>query len=213
MDGVQTEDRRSQTDADLHGVRLRSPEQWIFVGNSIIGYSFLKRYFAIPVFPICIKRCHARCSPFSYVFNFWIKMASTSDLGNGAAQKQAKVSCRKRAFCPHCSETVSKTTWYRRKRLSTTELSRAAWSCSLPLTAISDCQLVCRLCQSHQWLSACVRAMVVTSVTVSLCAVFDYLIMHIFMWFSFCAHFTCPCISLFMYVHNSFTCDVFACVL
>ena len=46
-------------------------------------------------------------------------MASTSELGNGAAQEQAKVFCRKRrgsAFCPHCSETVSKTTWYRHRK-------------------------------------------------------------------------------------------------
>ena len=54
-------------------------------------------------------------------------------------------------------------------RLSTTELSRAAWSCSLPLTAISDCQpacagfgchisdcqLVCGLWQSHLTVSLC----------------------------------------------------------
>jgi len=49
-------------------------------------------------------------------------MASTSELGSGAAQEQAKVSCRKRkrirgsVFCPHWSETVSKTTYYRHRK-------------------------------------------------------------------------------------------------
>ena len=46
-------------------------------------------------------------------------MASTSELGNGAAQEQTEVFCRKRrgsAFCPHCSETVSKMTWYRHRK-------------------------------------------------------------------------------------------------
>ena len=64
-------------------------------------------------------------------------------------------------------------------------LSACFRSCGLSVTVslcacfgyhISDCncQSVCGLRQSHQWLSACVRALAVISVTFSLCAGFGF---------------------------------------
>ena len=76
----------------------------------------------MPVFHICIKRCHARVCLFHMYLISELKMASTSELGSGAFQEQAKVSCRKRKrirgsiFCPHCSDTMSKTTCYRHRK-------------------------------------------------------------------------------------------------
>ena len=136
------------------------------------------------VFSICIKRCHARCPSFSYVFNIWIKMASTS--GSNSVMELL----RNRPSCP--AESGGVTPSVPTVQRLWTELSRAAWSCSLPLTAISDCQPVCELWESHQWLSACVRALAVASVTVSLCAGFG--VMHTSPVHVFC----CSCMHMFI---------------